>query len=567
MEQRTITLREIKFSAFDLGVKLVPIGKGKAPWLLDWPNKASCEENQLKRWELSPRTRAFGMPCGPINDVFVLDKDFSKGKKGEVIGEAKLGPIRREWLEAARVMRATASGGVHYFFAWDDRLKEFENKRIPQTTIDIRTAGGQVILYGELPDESIWKARGRVPDELFEVIKKLCNEGGKAEKWEVGNRNNQLNKEAFKALKNEQSPAAPVLKALKSGLPPQEIAKTIESAQRGAAKDYIKRKLPKPAKEPKISLQTAKIPCERAEPIGPLEFPTGSITIFAGMPGEGKTSSVIAAAAKSGKPAFVFSKETSMGNLIQPWWEQFGGKQGKLVYPEHKDFPGKPELCPWRLVKPVFIDAISSGKFGIVLIDLIYLLVSDELKNKLWETALLEIQNALHKNTAFVGTAHLKKAITDQPLLHHVRGATDLVGIPNRIMYIRRGKAAKRRVIIKLKDRATGDLDGGYLTTLETPQANMLIESVKGEPGAILKEHAADLAHEKDDEREWDDELVEIIGRHTRQWGVGSWEVEKYTDWAKAVLDIGEKRARRLLKRAGFRTKPREGGGKWYIYW
>ena len=214
--------------------------------------------------------------------------------------------------------------------------------------------------------------------------------------------------------------------------------------------------------------------CEVPKPepikrIGLLKLQTGSITIIGAGPGEGKSSTLIKIGAHNstkgdGRPMMIYTREQSIKRLVLPMWSRFGGRKHWLYYPT---FPGyNPEQIPWGIARPQVFKACASGEFSYVLLDLVYLTVKDENSNKEYEQVLLEIQNCLSSDTSFIATAHLKKDVKDQPLLHHYRGGSDLVGIPDRILYLRRGKQKSERVIVNLKDRYTGDLSGGWITSM-----------------------------------------------------------------------------------------------------
>ena len=245
MPRNIQTLQEVQASAIDLGVQLTPCGLSwdkkteKAPFLPAWPYMGSCEPKQLKAWIDNPRTLHFGLICGPLNNIFVLDVDRIK-RNGRVLQKCNLGGIDPALLISARVYRETPSGGTHYIFKWEERLKIFGNKRVPGTTIDIKTERGQIVLYGPLPDEGVWNVLNTMPDELFEALKAAFEgqNGAGGEDWNIGNRNNQLNKSLYTALVNEDTgSAAKVLaKAQEAGLGNKRIASTAKSALKGSIK-------------------------------------------------------------------------------------------------------------------------------------------------------------------------------------------------------------------------------------------------------------------------------------------------------------------------------------------
>ena len=240
-------LQKVQAGAIDLRLLLTPCGldkKGeteKAPFLPEWPVQGSCDPKQLATWAADPRTLHFGLICGPVNRTFVVDFDIEKDKESPHFGKFNLGNLQAEWFSPPPLRRRTPSGGWHYFYEWEPRLDDLPNHRIPGTSVDLRGQGTQVVLYGELPDESIWKAKRRpMPDALYEGLKRLCfqNGGGGKPNWNIGHRNPTLNRELFIAIsRGDEAAAAKILiRAKEAGLGEKEIAATAKSATRGAIK-------------------------------------------------------------------------------------------------------------------------------------------------------------------------------------------------------------------------------------------------------------------------------------------------------------------------------------------
>ena len=318
--------------------------------------------------------------------------------------------------------------------------------------------------------------------------------------------------------------------------------------------------------------------CEIPKPepvkrIGLLNFQTGSITIMGAGPGDGKSSTIIKVGAHNsvkgdGRPMMIFTKEQKLNNLVLPMWSRFGGRKHGLYYPT---LPGyKLEQIPWEKARPQVLKACATGEFAFVFLDLVYLTVNDENKNKEYEKVLLEIQGALQFNTCFVATAHLKKDVKDQPLVHHLRGGTDMVGIPDRVLYLRRGKQKSERVIVNLKDRYTGDLSGGWITSMPQKDGDMEIRAVEGNPKSILATHAEGLVSEQrhNSQEAIKEHTLEIIRRQVTSFPNGMWDTTDYLSWAKEIMNLGENRAKALLWQAGFYSKKPKGAkhGKYKIF-
>lgn len=504
-----------------------------------------------------------GLDCGQaqliVVDIDTYKKEFKESKEAQ--------KFFSECLKKSQFHYKTPSGGWHFFFKGS--IKSFD----PFPGVEIKSQGKYVCLYAHpAPQTDIdnW-------EEFYNMLPE----------WDFTNLNKEDNKKReFGAGKNnkaviQRSGVAGVKASISQGADDiiemfqknegrkdwnkkKDVQDYLENLQKNwtPMPDFIetptKDKNQQQNQNQKISLSNTIIPPETIKTITPLNFPTGSITIVGGGQGEGKTTTILKAGAHNSsegdeRPMLIFTRENSINNLVLPWWKQFNGADNMLYYPKHPKFP-KPEMITWEIAKPVIIEACNSGKFALVFIDLIYLMVRNELENKEYEKALLTIQNNLHFSTAFVATAHLKKDVKDQPLLHHFRGGTDLTGIPDRIMYLRKGKNASQRIIVKLKDRATGDINGGFITTMENKKADIKIDPLSGSPKQILKEHAEALVIEQKTDKT--EVLVELIENKIRGYSDvgGIWKTEDYLKWAKEDLKIGENKARALLKQAGWHS-------------
>lgn len=572
----------ISHMAFQHKIPIFPCRADKKPLIKDWENNASFEREKITEWikQFEENLCYWGMPT---NKIFALDQD----------GE-NLGDIKSEFLKASRYKQKTVSGGYHFLFKNPEG--KIRNKTRFTGDFDIRGSGGYIILYKRLffncdfnPDPIDLKKKklskkdfpikakenivSRLPEGVPEAPKELLDlitgSGYKenktdSEKWSKGNRNNTLNKELFQAFKNNDLKTASdlLLKAKKRGLKDKEICGTGLSAVKGAINK---------ADTTKTKITSEIIPEKHTKLITPLGFPTGAITIIGGGQGEGKSSAILKACAeiqktKDKRNIIVFTRENSFSNFIFTHWEKFGGKKNGVSYFTHPDFP-KPEMLSYEAIKDCFLKACKSGDYAVVFVDLVYLLVGNELDNKEFEKALLEIQNNLHHSTACVCTAHLKKDIKGQPLLHHFRGGTDLTGIPDRVMYLRRGNNPLERVIVKLKDRNTGDLSGGFIISKDKKEDDMTIMPIEGSSEAILKKYAEPLPNEKQEET--GNKVLKRIIRNFISYYKSKRKkltTEKFKNFiAGRICGIGEKKALSILKDLGHKTKPAGKGKKWIV--
>ena len=243
-------LDAIALSAVNVKALIVPVGDKKSPLIQRWqePGAGSYKKSQLERWRARYNNPRWGIPCGPGSEttpgnmILVTDVDFQKDKDKKPIGLPILGPVPYKLLEQASFSQQTASlyqgkRTYQFFWPWEDRFKILSNSRLAGTTIDIRTAKGQVVLYRPLPPLDIWENLNSMPDDLFEIIKTLSRESSKND-WKQGNRNNTLfTKIAFDLERNQgRNIPAIIEKAKAVGLSDREIQQTAISAVKTAIK-------------------------------------------------------------------------------------------------------------------------------------------------------------------------------------------------------------------------------------------------------------------------------------------------------------------------------------------
>jgi len=142
---------------------VIPIrSKEKRPLETDWQLNTARLSEAPKRW---PGIDRWGMPCGPINDVWCLDVDIkSNGPASLAALEAKHGALPK-----TRETR-TQSGGRHLYFRYDpERPIGCWVGRLPG--IDTRGPGGQALIP---PTEGYaWVDEGEpadAPDWLYEAL-------------------------------------------------------------------------------------------------------------------------------------------------------------------------------------------------------------------------------------------------------------------------------------------------------------------------------------------------------------------------------------------------------------
>ena len=89
------------------GYPVLPVFPDRSAALPNWPNKATTDLDQIKRWLESGRYYLVGMLTGPRSGVDVLDVDPRNGGDNWLAENAHLIPETRR--------QTTRRGGQHYF--------------------------------------------------------------------------------------------------------------------------------------------------------------------------------------------------------------------------------------------------------------------------------------------------------------------------------------------------------------------------------------------------------------------------------------------------------------------
>lgn len=140
LTQSVSYVSRFELAYFRLGFALFPVKAGdKAPMTANGFKDATRDLNQYRQLHRG-KPHNIGLPTGEINGLWVLDVDVKHG--GERSLErliAQYGPLPDTWV--AR----TQSGGLHYFFKWDEQ-RPVRNKVGVLPGIDSRGSGGYVLL-------------------------------------------------------------------------------------------------------------------------------------------------------------------------------------------------------------------------------------------------------------------------------------------------------------------------------------------------------------------------------------------------------------------------------------
>lgn len=139
MFNKNLTIDYLKFK--------IPINS-KVP-IVQWKN----EENYTK--VIDTNKYNYGIPCGKINNLIVIDLDLEKEKDGELItsGIEKFNEYIKQYGEFNTLTVKSRSGGFHYYFKYETENEQI-NKLVKQfktttnfhnSSIDVRTNGGYIV--------------------------------------------------------------------------------------------------------------------------------------------------------------------------------------------------------------------------------------------------------------------------------------------------------------------------------------------------------------------------------------------------------------------------------------
>lgn len=250
----------------------------KVPLINGWNEKASNDPAVIRQWQEFFRERItfWGVPCGAVNGIFVLDIDIKKNNGWESLKQ--LGHILPDTL-----VQSTPSGGSHIIFKTKPGI-HYPNSVNAKTGLDTRGDRGWIAWYGntnnkELLDAPDWlltlNARESAPVSAIssnvriapEIAQGIFNESiEKIRQAPQGESNNTLNVEAFKvgqliasgSLSREFAEAELLKAAKERGKPDYESRATIKSGLDGGSKNPIT--CPFPNTEPVAGFTIPEIP-------------------------------------------------------------------------------------------------------------------------------------------------------------------------------------------------------------------------------------------------------------------------------------------------------------------
>lgn len=361
----------------------------KMPLISNWQNLASDDPAQLKLWQEFYRNRLsfWGVPCGPINDMLVLDIDV-KTNGFKTLQDMNLGVPNT-------MVQTTLNGGQHYIFKYPTDGYEYGNKVGFLPGLDVRSRGGWIAWYGANsypmaypPQWLLDKIKATAPSNATPVTldpqiamgifqKCLDTLSDAAE----GERNHTLNTEAFKvgqllvssSLSREYAVEEMTKVARSIGLDANETRYTLRSALKGGVTKPLT--CPFPNTPPVIKIHIPDPPCttERWTPryTTKADLLNNSLLRKPQLFKDWSTEDIhiVTADGGTGKTTLILNEAVSLA-----LGERFLGfdckQQGKSLFITGEDTAGKLRAMTGAILKQMSIfdgSAASNAKLQIIL--------------------------------------------------------------------------------------------------------------------------------------------------------------------------------------------------------
>lgn len=561
-EPPRFSLDEIAKMAIQYKIPIFPCKNDKTPAISGWQEKACYEPKTLKEWQEDLSNFSYwGMPT---NRFFALDLD---GKN--------YGKVKDTYLKDNIYTQETRSKGSHWLFK--NKNKEVRNKAKFTGDFDIRGDGGYICLYKPIFSEFATPENvPTAPKELLDIIGKAKSK----DKFEKGSRNNTLCKRIFTDLLHTKGKNIPNIleEAEQSGLEKREIIQTTKSAIKGALKTNEINKL-------KDLNNLNIIPGDNKElnnlkPVGwkiPGWLPTKGGILVTGDKGSGKSffSLQIARLLSSPLEQSIFGQYGGGKKWLYCYvegditihrdrWEAIGGQPDKIDYWKYNP----KDKHPWTNLNKLET-VLKTGEHEGIIIDRADMLIGNKETKTAVRDALLNFDNLMLKyNILGIITRHTSKPQGQdaRKFTERTDGFKEWQHTPRICLYLHKTKEGVVCFKQYANDTTTDGLielnwkkqDNGPITFLEFNTLNSSITADQIEKKYNPRGYGGQTLSKEDS----DSFLVKIITKqvldnHSR----GKYKTEDYLKWAKEILGIGEKKARELLKQAGYRPKSGNGGG------
>lgn len=122
------------------GWRLLPcVEHGKTPLIQDWPRRASCDADVIRRWSQKHANCNWGVACGAESGVWVLDVD------GELGSASLRSLVERHGSDWTKTLTAKTGTGLHLYFKNPAGIVIRTRAGKLGVGLDIRGTGGYAI--------------------------------------------------------------------------------------------------------------------------------------------------------------------------------------------------------------------------------------------------------------------------------------------------------------------------------------------------------------------------------------------------------------------------------------
>ncbi len=146
----TNNILEAALACAAVGLPVFPcIRNAKTPAIEDFPNRATCDEAQIRQWFTDEARYNLGILMGqPLPGggfAVAIDLDTKDGKNGAKFLDDKLAQENLPPLSELTFIQRTPTGGVHLIFRSKVLLKTDQNLFNKASGVDVRGRGGYVV--------------------------------------------------------------------------------------------------------------------------------------------------------------------------------------------------------------------------------------------------------------------------------------------------------------------------------------------------------------------------------------------------------------------------------------
>ncbi len=453
------------------GYRIVP-AKGKRPFFEDWPEKATTDAAQIRKWWAGSPSYNPAIATG--KGLLVLDVDGSEGRASLQQLEEQHGklPLTRTVI--------TGGGGLHYYFRTE---KAFKNKVRFAPGLDIRTDGGCAIASGGLHESGnryAWK-EGCSPDEIEEaplpewlgnVIltgqekqrpwTKKAEGGTLPEIIPEGQRNDALYKHGC-FLRGKRGYTMKQIEAELRRVNEERCSPPLDDSEIetiiGSVDKYARAGGAETVFAPVGLSCFADVPEEEPRFLLHPYIPEGAITILQGNPGDGKTALLCKLAAIVSTGGELLGESCTAGSVLLLSVEDDASTLRGRIAASGGDLKRcffVQEGHTLDFLSPQIEDYVQQEHIRLLAFDPLQAFLGRSLDmNKSNETrpVLAALAAMAKRNScAVVLVSHLGKATKDGPAIYRALGSVDIPGAARSVLHVgRNAENLEQRIVVHIK--------------------------------------------------------------------------------------------------------------------